>query len=87
MNYYQSNNGYGKRLGGGPGFRGNLVNRNLNAIGNIGSATNPLMVGWLNDLTGTFNSGLLVSAAMLVLGAITVLFLPIPRLIKSKAAV
>lgn len=35
VNYYQSNNGYGKRLGGGPGFRGNLVNRNLNAIGNI----------------------------------------------------
>ncbi|MFG1203686.1 thioesterase domain-containing protein [Xanthobacter aminoxidans] len=35
INYYQSNNGYGKRLTAGPGFRGNIVNRNLNAIGNI----------------------------------------------------
>ncbi len=57
----------------------------INAIGNIGSATNPLMVGWLNDLTNTFTSGLIVSAVMLVLGAITVLFLPIPKMIKSKA--
>ncbi|MBN8915733.1 MAG: hypothetical protein J0I31_09065 [Rhizobiales bacterium] len=35
INYYQSNNGYGKRLTAGPGFRGNIVNRNLNAIGGI----------------------------------------------------
>lgn len=35
INYYQSNNGYGKRLASGPGFRGNLVNRNLNAVGSI----------------------------------------------------
>lgn len=35
VNYYQSNNGYGKRLTAGPGFRGNIVNRNLNAIGGI----------------------------------------------------
>ncbi|MFG1345121.1 thioesterase domain-containing protein [Xanthobacter autotrophicus DSM 431] len=35
VNYYQSNNGYGKRLTAGAGFRGNIVNRNLNAIGNI----------------------------------------------------
>ena len=35
INYYQSNNGYGKRLSAGPGFRGNIVNRNLNAIGGI----------------------------------------------------
>lgn len=35
VNYYQSNNGYGKRLTAGAGFRGNIVNRNLNAIGGI----------------------------------------------------
>lgn len=35
INYYQSNNGYGKRLTAGAGFRGNIVNRNLNAIGGI----------------------------------------------------
>ncbi|MFG1394688.1 alpha/beta hydrolase family protein [Xanthobacter agilis] len=32
VNYYQSNNGYGKRLASGPGFRGTLVNRNLDAV-------------------------------------------------------
>ncbi|QRG08104.1 hypothetical protein EZH22_07150 [Xanthobacter dioxanivorans] len=35
VNYYQSNNGYGKRLTAAAGFRGNIVNRNLNALGNI----------------------------------------------------
>lgn len=35
VNYYQSNNGYGKRLTAGAGFRGNIVNRNLNALGGI----------------------------------------------------
>lgn len=32
VNYYQSNNGYGKRLTAGPGFRGTLVNRNLDNV-------------------------------------------------------
>lgn len=32
VNYYQSNNGYGKRLSAGPGFRGRLVNRNLDSV-------------------------------------------------------
>lgn len=35
VNYYQSNNGYGKRLTAARGFRGNIVNRNLDAIGSI----------------------------------------------------
>ncbi|MFG1481012.1 thioesterase domain-containing protein [Xanthobacter sp. V4C-4] len=35
VNYYQSNNGYGKRLTAGPGFRGNLFNRNLDAMAAI----------------------------------------------------
>ncbi|MEP9354497.1 thioesterase domain-containing protein [Xanthobacter sp. KR7-65] len=35
VNYYQSNNGYGKRLTAGAGFRGNIVNRNLNALGGV----------------------------------------------------
>ncbi|WP_454918934.1 hypothetical protein [Xanthobacter sediminis] len=32
VNYYQSNNGYGKRLTSGAGFRGTLVNRNLDSV-------------------------------------------------------
>lgn len=35
INYYQSNNGFGKRLGIGPRFTGQLVNRNLDAMGAI----------------------------------------------------
>ncbi len=35
INYYQSNNGYGKRLAAGPGFRGNLQNRNLDGAGGL----------------------------------------------------
>lgn len=35
VNYYQSNNGYGKRLAAGAGFRGTLVNRNLDSAGDL----------------------------------------------------
>lgn len=35
VNYYQSNNGYGKRLTAGPGFRGKLINRNLDQVTSI----------------------------------------------------
>ncbi|MGR7995249.1 thioesterase domain-containing protein [Xanthobacter sp. ZOL 2024] len=35
VNYYQSNNGYGKRLTAGPGFRGKLINRNLDQVAAI----------------------------------------------------
>ncbi|MFG1416797.1 hypothetical protein V5F38_00735 [Xanthobacter sp. V0B-10] len=35
VNYYQANNGYGKRLTAGPGFRGKLVNRDLDGVASI----------------------------------------------------
>jgi len=35
VNYYQSNNGYGKRLTAGKGFRGKLVNRNLDDVSSL----------------------------------------------------
>ncbi len=38
----------------------------INATGNIGSALSPFMIGWLKDLTGSFNSGLWFVAALLV---------------------
>lgn len=41
----------------------------INATGNIGSALSPFMIGWLKDVTGSFNSGLWFVAALLVLGA------------------
>jgi MFS transporter, ACS family, 4-hydroxyphenylacetate permease len=49
----------------------------INATGNIGSALNPLVVGWLKDVTHSFSAGLLYAAALLVIGAVVVAVLPI----------
>jgi MFS transporter, ACS family, 4-hydroxyphenylacetate permease len=49
----------------------------INATGNIGSALNPLVVGWLRDVTHSFSAGLLYAAALLVIGAVVVAVLPI----------
>jgi ACS family 4-hydroxyphenylacetate permease-like MFS transporter len=49
----------------------------INATGNIGSALNPLAVGWLKDLTHSFSAGLIYAAVLLVIGAVVVAVLPI----------
>jgi len=51
----------------------------INATGNIGSALNPLVVGWLKDATQSFTAGLLYATVLLVLGAIVVMVLPIRK--------
>ena len=51
----------------------------INATGNIGSALNPVVVGWLKDVTHSFATGLLYASALLVAGALIVLTLPIAR--------
>lgn len=45
----------------------------INATGNIGSAVSPLLIGWLKDQTGSFNSGLYFVAGLLVVGALLVM--------------
>jgi len=57
----------------------------INATGNIGSALNPLVVGWLKDMTQSFTTGLLYAAALLVVGCAVFLVLPIPRAPKAAA--
>ena len=49
----------------------------INATGNIGSALNPLVVGWLKDVTRSFTAGLLFAAVLLVVGALVVRVLPV----------
>jgi ACS family 4-hydroxyphenylacetate permease-like MFS transporter len=49
----------------------------INATGNIGSALNPVVVGWLKDVTQSFSSGLLYGAVLMGIGALLVLVLPI----------
>ena len=51
----------------------------INATGNIGSALNPVVVGWLKDFTHSFATGLLYASVLLVAGAAIVLTLPIAR--------
>ncbi|MBN4865715.1 4-hydroxyphenylacetate permease [Providencia stuartii] len=48
----------------------------INATGNIGSAVSPLLIGWLKDQTGSFNSGLYFVAGLLVVGALLVIAIP-----------
>lgn len=49
----------------------------INAVGNIGSAVNPLVIGWLKDLTSSFGSGFVYAAVLMILGALLALRLPI----------
>jgi ACS family 4-hydroxyphenylacetate permease-like MFS transporter len=49
----------------------------INATGNISSALNPVIVGWLKDATHSFSAGLVYAAALLVAGTALVAVLPI----------
>ncbi|MBN3752624.1 4-hydroxyphenylacetate permease [Paraburkholderia sp. Tr-20389] len=59
----------------------------INATGNISSALNPLIVGWLKDATHSFSSGLLYSAVLLVIGVIVVTLLPMDKREAPRASV
>lgn len=50
----------------------------INAVGNIGSALNPLVVGWLKDLTQSFTAGIIYATVLLVIGSLLIFLLPIP---------
>lgn len=49
----------------------------INAFGNTGSALNPLVVGWLKDLTQSFTTGIVYAAVLLVIGALLTFMLPL----------
>ncbi|QHG68282.1 MFS transporter [Pseudomonas putida] len=49
----------------------------INAFGNIGSALNPLVVGWLKNLTQSFTAGIVYATALLVMGALLTFLLPL----------
>ncbi|WP_349283065.1 MFS transporter (plasmid) [Polaromonas hydrogenivorans] len=58
----------------------------INAVGNIGSALNPLVVGWLKDATQSFATGLIYASVLLVVGCAVMLIVPIPRTPKLAAS-
>ncbi len=47
----------------------------INSIGNLGGFVGPAMIGWIKDLTGSYQGGLLFVAALLVISAILTLIL------------
>lgn len=57
----------------------------INAFGNIGSALNPLVVGWLKDLTQSFNAGIVYCTILLVVGSLLIFLLPLPATTATKA--
>jgi MFS transporter, ACS family, tartrate transporter len=59
----------------------------INAIGNLGGAVGPTVMGWLRESTGTYTGGLLVLVAALVLEAILVASLRLPRAVAPAVAV
>jgi len=52
----------------------------INAIGNLGGALGPSIIGWLRDLTGAYDVSLLVLAGVLLLEAILAAILRLPAL-------
>lgn len=51
----------------------------INAVGNLGSALNPLVVGWLKDLTHSFTAGLGYATVLLIVGTLLIFLLPIAK--------
>jgi ACS family tartrate transporter-like MFS transporter len=47
----------------------------INSIGNLGGFAGPAMIGWIKDLTGSFQGGLLFVAGLLALSAVLTLVL------------
>jgi ACS family tartrate transporter-like MFS transporter len=51
----------------------------INSIGNLGGFVGPTVMGWLRGASGNYSSGLLVLAAALVIEAVLVLSLRLPK--------
>jgi ACS family 4-hydroxyphenylacetate permease-like MFS transporter len=51
----------------------------INAGGNISSAANPVIVGWLKDTTHSYSAGLIYGTVLLIIGAFIVMRLPISK--------
>ena len=56
----------------------------INSLGNLGGAVGPTVVGWLRGSSGNYTSGLLVLATALVIEAILVASMRLPK--SGKAA-
>jgi ACS family tartrate transporter-like MFS transporter len=58
----------------------------INSIGNLGGFVGPAMIGWIKDLTGSFQGGLFFVAGLLVLSAVLTLVLARSQRASAAAA-
>ena len=58
----------------------------INSIGNLGGFVGPAMIGWIKDLTGSFQGGLFFVAGLLLLSAILTLVLARSQRTSATAA-
>ena len=58
----------------------------INSIGNLGGFVGQAMIGWVKDLTGSFQGGLFFIAALLVLSAVLTLVLARSQRMSAAAA-
>ena len=58
----------------------------INSIGNLGGFVGPAMIGWIKDITGSFQGGLFFVAGLLVLSAILTLVLARSQRTSTAAA-
>ena len=58
----------------------------INSIGNLGGFVGPAMIGWIKDLTGSFQGGLFFVAGLLVLSAVLTLVLARSQRTSAAAA-
>lgn len=55
----------------------------INAVGNVGSAVSPLLIGVVHDMTGSFNGGLWFLAGLLAIGAGLIWCIPLHKRVEE----
>ncbi|WP_370451498.1 4-hydroxyphenylacetate permease [Buttiauxella sp. B2] len=56
----------------------------INATGMTGAALGPLLMGWMKDMTGSFNAGIYMVAGFLILGAFVISLIPMKKMAQPQ---
>jgi len=58
------------------GRHSGTVSGTMNMVGNIGGALSPMLVGYMRDRTGSYNTGFFVLVTIALVGAAAIALLP-----------